>query len=135
MCGGDENRAAWVSSLTDEEPLVIVEARIDIVWEVVQENCGDGRCSVIWKRETSLRCGGRGGVLEWAFGAENRDVSRGWGGSIHQGSEVFVPRGSDEDVVRVNGDVFVERGEEKGVENFLSDLRRGGGHCRWGWNN
>ena len=33
--GGDENCSARVSPLTNEEPLVIVKACIDIVWEIV----------------------------------------------------------------------------------------------------
>ena len=33
--GGDEDRATGVSSLTPEEPLVIVKARVDVMWEVI----------------------------------------------------------------------------------------------------
>ena len=35
MCGGDKDRAARVPSLTNEEPLVVVKACVDIVWEVI----------------------------------------------------------------------------------------------------
>jgi hypothetical protein len=35
MHGGDEDRATRVSSLTNEEPLGVVEACVDIMWEVV----------------------------------------------------------------------------------------------------
>ena len=35
MCGGDEDRATGVSSLTNEEPLVVVKARVDVMWEIV----------------------------------------------------------------------------------------------------
>ena len=35
LCGGDKDRTAGVSSLTNEEPLVIVKACVDVVWEVV----------------------------------------------------------------------------------------------------
>ena len=47
MCGGDKDRATGVSSLTNEEPLVVVKACVDIVWEVVGEDCGDSRYSVV----------------------------------------------------------------------------------------
>ena len=35
MHGGNEDRATRVSSLTDEEPLVVVKVCVDIMWEVV----------------------------------------------------------------------------------------------------
>ena len=35
MRKGDKDRAARVSPLTNEEPLVVVKACIDIMWEVV----------------------------------------------------------------------------------------------------
>ena len=35
MCGGDKDRATRVSSLTNEEPLVVMKACVDIVREVV----------------------------------------------------------------------------------------------------
>ena len=128
MCGGNEDRATRVSPLTNEEPLVVVEAGVDIVREVIGKNCGDSRNGMVRKGETPLRCGGCRSVLERAFGAENRDVGRSRGSGSHRGSEVFASRGSDEDVIRVDGDVLVERGEEEGVEDFLSYLGRSGRH-------
>ena len=62
--------------MTNEEPLVVVEACIDVVWEVVGKDCGDSRGGVIGKREASLRRGGCRSVRERAFGAENRDIGR-----------------------------------------------------------
>ena len=131
MRGGDKDCASRVSSLTNEEPLVVVKTRVDIVRKVVGENCGNGRGSVVREGETPLRCGRCGSVPEGAFGAEDGDIGRGWSGSSHRGSKVLSTRGSDEDVVRVNGDIFVERGEEEGVKDFLSYLWGSGRHrCR-----
>ena len=45
MRGGDKNRATRVSSLTDEEPLMVVKARVDIVGEIIREDRGDGHVS------------------------------------------------------------------------------------------
>ena len=130
VCGRDEDRAAGVSSLTNEEPLVIVKACVDIMWEVVREDCGDSRGSVVREGETPLHRGGCRSVCEGTFGAENGDVSRSWGRSIHWGSEVFAARGGDKGVIRVDGDILVERGKEEGVEDFLSYLGGRERHCR-----
>ena len=54
----DENGATRVSSLSYKEPLIGMEPGIDIVREVVREDCRDGSDSVIRKRETSLRRSG-----------------------------------------------------------------------------
>jgi hypothetical protein len=35
MRGGDEDCVVRVSSLTDKEPLMVVEACVDIMWEVI----------------------------------------------------------------------------------------------------
>ena len=129
MGGRDKDRATRVSSLANEEPLVVVEASVDIVREVVRKDCGDSRDGVIREGETSLCCGGRGSVCEGVFGVEDRDVSRDRGISGHRGSEVFAARRGDKDVVGVNGNVFVKRGEKESVEDFLSDLRGSGRHC------
>ena len=131
MCGGDKDRATRVSSLTNEEPLVVVKACVDIVWEVIRENGSNSRNGVIGERETPLRCGGCRSVRERAFSTEDGYISRGWGSRGYRGSEVFTSRGSNKDIVRVNGDIFVERSEEEGVEDFLSDLGGSGRHCRW----
>ena len=128
MCGGDKDRATGVSSLTNEEPLVVVKSSVDIVREIVGENCGDGRRSVVREGETSLRRGRCGGVRQRTSGVEDRYVSCGRGINGHRGSEVFSSGGSDENVVGVNGDIFVERGKEEGVEDFLGDLGRSGRH-------
>ena len=114
---------------------MVVKAGVDVMREVVGKDGGDSRDGVVRERETSLRCGGRGGVDEGSFGAEDRDVSCDRGISGHRGSEVFTARSGNKDVVGVYGDVFVERGEEESVENFLGDLWRGGRHGQRGWNN
>ena len=129
MCGGDKDRATGVSSLTNEEPLVVVKACVDIMREVIRKDCGDSRCHVVWKGKTSLRRGRCGSVSERTLGAENGDVSCDRGSGGHRGSEVFLSRGGDEDVVGVHGDVFVKWGEEECVEDFLSDLGGSGRHC------
>ena len=95
VCGGDKDRATGVSSLTNEEPLVVVKACVDIVWEVVGEDCGDSCYSVVRERETSLCRGRCGGVYEGTSGTEDRDVSRARGISSHWGSEIFAARGGD----------------------------------------
>ena len=129
MRGGDKDRTTGVSSLANEEPLVVVEACIDVMGEVVREDGSDGRDSVVRKGKTSLRRGGSRSVHEWLFRAEDRDVGHGWSGGSHRGSEIFAAGRSDEHVVGVNGDILVKRGEEKGIENLLSDLGRSGRHC------
>ena len=128
--GRDKDRVARVSSLTNEEPLVVVKACVDIVWEVVGKDCGDGRDGVIREGEASLCRGGCGSVCKGASGFKDRDVSRDRGSGRHRGSEVFTSRRGNENVIRVDGDVFVERGEEEGVENFLGDLGGCRRHCR-----
>jgi hypothetical protein len=126
--GWDKDRATRVSSLANEEPLVIVKAGVDIVREVVGKDCGNGHDGVIREGETSLCRGGRGSVRKGAFGAKDRDVGRDRGLGGRRGSEVFAARRGDKDVVGVNGNVFVERGEEEGVEDFLSDSGGSGRH-------
>ena len=44
------------------------------------------------------------------------------------GSKVFVARRGDENVIGIHGNIFVERGEEESVEDFLGDLGRSGRH-------
>ena len=124
----DKDRAMRVSSSTNEEPLVVVKSCVDIVWEVVGEDRGDSRYSVVREGETSLRRGGCGGVCEGTSGTEDRDVSRCWSRGGPRGSEIFASGGGDEDIVGVNGDIFVERGEEESVEDFLGDSGRCGRH-------
>ena len=131
MCGGDKDRATGVSSLTNEEPLVIVKACVDIVWKVIREDGGDSRYGVVGKGEASLCRGGRGSVRQRAFGTEDGDIGCGWGTRGHGGSKVFASGGSDEDVVGVDGNILMERGEEESVEDFLGDLGRSGRHGRW----
>ena len=128
MCGGDKDRATRVSSLANEEPLVVVEAGVDIMREIVGKDCGDSRDGVIREGKTSLCRGGRGRVRKGTSGAEDRDVSRAWGIGGHRGSKVFTSWRSDEDVVGIHGDILVERGEEEGIEDFLSDLGGGRRH-------
>ena len=80
--------------------------------------------------EAPLRRGRSRSVHKGVLSTENRDIGYDWGSGCHQGSEALTPRGGDEDVVGIDGDVFVRRGEEKGVEDFLSYLRRSGRHRR-----
>ena len=129
MGGRDEDRAAWVSSLTNEEPLVVMKACVDIVGEVVREDCGDGRDSMVREGEAALCRGGRGSVRQRTLGAEDGYIGCGWSRGGHRGSEVLTARRGDKDVVGVNSDVFMEWGEEEGVEDFLSDLGGSGRHC------
>ena len=128
MRGGDEDRAAGVLSLTNKEPLVVVKVRIDIVWKVVREDCGDGHSSVVWKGKAPLRRGGCGSVLKRSFGAENGDVSCGRGSGGHRGSEVFASGGGDENVVGVNSNILVKWGKKERVKNLLGDLGGSGRH-------
>ena len=130
MGGRDKDCATRVSSLANEEPLVVVEAGVDIMREVVGKNCGDSRGSVIREGEAPLRRSGCGGVYKGTFGTEDRDISCDWGVGGHWGLEIFATGGSDKDVVRVDGDVFVERGKEESVEDVLSNLGGSGRHRR-----
>ena len=127
----DKDRATRVSSLANEEPLVVVEVGVDIVREIIGKDCGDSCDSVIREGETSLCCGGYGSVCKGAFGVKDRDVSRGWGTRGHRRSEIFAARRGDKDIIGVNGNVFMKRGKEESVENLLSDLGRGGRHSEW----
>ena len=81
--------------------------------------------------ETPLRRGRCGSVHQRTSGAEDGYIGCGWGICGHRGSKVFASGRSDEDVVGVYGDVLVERGEEEGVENLLSDLGGSGRHGEW----
>ena len=129
MCGGDKDRATRVLSLSNKEPLVVVKARIDIVWEVIREDCSNGRGGVVRKGEAPLRRGRCGGVRKGTLGAENRDISCDWSSDVHWGSKVFTMGRGDKDVVGVNSNVLVKRSEEESVEDFLGDLGGSGRHC------
>ena len=83
---------------------------------------------MVRKGEASLRRGGSGSIREGAFSTENGDISCNRGSGGHWGSEVLASRRGDKDVVGVDGDVLVKRGEEEGVEDFLSDLGGSGRH-------
>jgi hypothetical protein len=132
MHGGDEDHATGVLSLTNEEPLVVMKAGVDIVWEVVREDCSNSRGSVVRKGEVPLRRGRYGSVHERALGAENGDIGRDWGSGVHRGSEVFASRGGNENIIGIDGNVFVKRGEEESVKDFLGYLRGSGRHGRQG---
>jgi hypothetical protein len=107
---------------------MVVEACVDIMWEVIREDCGYGHDSVVGKGEAPLCRGGSGSIHKGAFGAENEDVSCDWGSSNHRGLEVLASRGGDENVVGVNGDVLMKQGEKEGVEDILSYLGGSGRH-------
>ena len=129
MCGGNEDCAVRMSSLTNKEPLMVVKACVDIMWEVVRKDCGNGRNSVVGEGEAPLCRGGSGSVHERAFSAENRDISCDWGDGGHWGSKSLASRGGDENIIGVNGDILVKQGKEEGVEDFLSYLGGSGRHC------
>ena len=128
MHGGNKDRTMGVSSLTNEEPLVVVKSCIDVMWEIVREDGGDSRGGVIWKGEAALRHSGYRGIHERSSCAEDGDVCCDWGFGSRRGSEVFTAWGGDKDIVRVDGDVFVERSEEESVEYFLGYAGRCGRH-------
>ena len=130
MRGGNKDCATGVSSLTNEEPLVIMEVRVDVVWEVIREDRGDSRDGVIRKGEAPLHRGGCGSVHERALGAKDGDISRDWGSGAHRGSEVLASRRGDKNIIGIDGNVFMKRGEEESVEDFLGYLRGSGRHCR-----
>ena len=129
MCGGNKDRATRVSSLTNEEPLVVVKACVDIVREVIRENRGDSRYSVVREGEAPLRRGRYGSVRQRTSSAEDGYIGCDWGIGGHRGSEILAARRSDKHVIGIDGDVFVKRGEEESVEDFLCDLGRSGRHC------
>ena len=114
--------------MTNEEPLVIVKTCIDIVWEVIREDHGDGRGGVVREGEAPLRRGGRGSVRERAFGGKDGDVSHDRGSGICWRLEVFALRRGEKDIIGVNGDVLVKRGEKESVEDFLSYAGGSGRH-------
>ena len=128
MCGGDKDRATRVSSLANEEPLVVVKARVDVMREVVREDRSDSCGGVIREGKASLCRGGRGSVRERADGTENGNVSHTRGSGIHRGSEVFASWRGDEDIVGVDSDILVERSKEEGIEYFLGYTGRRGRH-------
>ena len=128
MRGGDEDRTSGVSALTNEEPLIGMELGIHIVWEVIGKDCCDSSNSVVGKGETSLRHGGHRFGREGASSTKDGDVSCRGGIDRHRGSEIFSSRGSDLNVVGVNGDIVVEWGEKKSVEYFLSYMGGCGRH-------
>jgi hypothetical protein len=130
MRGGDKDRVTGVSSLANEEPLVVVEARVDVMREIIREDRGDSRDGMVGNGETPLCRGGCGSIRERTSGAEDGYISRSGGVCGHWGSKVFTSWGGDKDVVGVDGDILVEWSEEESVEDFLSDLGGSGRHCR-----
>ena len=132
MGGRDKDRATRMSSLANEEPLMVMKAGVDIVREVVRKDCSDSHGSVVRKGEASLRRGGSGSIREGAFSTENGDISCNRGSGGHWGSEVLASRRGDKDVVGVDGDVLVKWSKEESVEDFLGYSRRGGRHGEWG---
>ena len=57
--------------MANEEPLVVVEADVDIAREVVGKYCGNSRGGVVGKGETSLRRSRCRGAFEGALSAED----------------------------------------------------------------
>ena len=111
---------------------MVVQARVDIVREVIRKDRGDSRNGVVGNGEASLRRGRCGGIRQGAFGAENGDVGRDRGSSGHRGSKVFAAWGGDKDIVGVDGNILVKWSKEESVEDFLGYSRRGGRHGEWG---
>ena len=128
MRGGNKDRTTGVSSLANEEPVVVVKAGIDIVREVVGEDRGDGRGSMVREGKTPLRRSRCRSICKGTSGAEDRDVGCDRGVGSHQGSEVFAARRSDKHVVGIDGDIFMKWGEEESVEYLLRDLGGSGRH-------
>jgi hypothetical protein len=120
MHGGDKDHATGVSSLTNEEPLVVVKVSVDIMWEVIGKNCCNGSDGMIGKREISLCRSRHWFDRKGAPCAQDRDI--GCRGSIncHWGSEVFSSRGGNINVVGVDGDVVMEWGKKESIKYFLS---------------
>ena len=76
-------------------------------------------------------CRGRcGRVFKGMSSGEDGDISCSGVSGVHRGSEVLTARGGYENIVGVNGDVLMKRGEKEGVEDFLGDLGRSGRHGR-----
>ena len=128
MGGRDKDGAARVSSLANEEPLVVVETGIDIVREVVGKDCGDSRGGVVGEGEAPLRGGRCRSVRQWSSGTEDGDIGCSRGVRGHRGSKVFATWRGDKDVIGIDSNILVERGEEESVENLLGDSGRGGRH-------
>ena len=114
--------------MANEEPLVVMETRVDVAWEVIREDRSDSHGGMVGEGETPLHRGGCGSIHKRTFGAEDGYIGRGWGVHGHWGSKVFMSWGGDKDVVGVNGDILVERSKEESVEDFLSDLGGSGRH-------
>ena len=106
--------------MTNEEPLVVVEAGVDIVWEVIGKDCCNGGDSVVGKRETPLHCSRHGFGRKGTSCAQDRDIGHRGSVDRHQRPEVFSLRSGDINVVGIDGDVVVEWGEKESIEYFLS---------------
>ena len=110
---------------------MVVKMSLDIVGEVVGEDRGYGRDGMVGEREAALCGGGRGSVRQRPSGTKDGYVGCGWGACGHRGSKVFAVWGGDKDVVGVDGNIFVEWGEEESVEDFLGYPRGSGRHGDW----
>ena len=110
---------------------MVMKSCVDIVWEVVGEDGGDSRYRVVREGETSLCCSRCGSISQGTSGAEDGYIGCDWGIDGHRGLEIFASGGSEEDVVGVDGNILMERGEQEGVKDFLGDSGRSGRHGRW----
>ena len=72
---------------------MVVEASIDIMREVVGEDCGYGRNGMVREGETPLCRSRCGSVRQRASSVEDGYIGRGWGIGGCRGSEVFSRRG------------------------------------------
>ena len=128
--GRDEDRVTRVLSLPNEEPLVVVKSRVDVMREIIREDCCNGGDRVVRERKTALCRSGHWFSNKGPSRTEDRDVGRDGCVSSHWGSEVFSSGRCDEDVIGVNGDIFVEWGEEESIKKFLRNLWQSGRHRR-----
>ena len=121
-----------VLSLANEEPLVGMQSGVDVMQKVIRKNSRNGSDCVIGEGEAALCCGRQWGVGKGLFCAQDGDIGCDGGIGVHRWSEVFLVGGGDKNIVGVYSDIFVEQGEEKGVEEFLRNMRQGGRHRHGG---
>jgi hypothetical protein len=60
--GWDKDGASWVGTLTDKEPLEVMKAHVDSIWEIVRQYILNGLNSVRGKDECTLSGNGHGGT-------------------------------------------------------------------------
>ena len=83
---------------------------------------------MIGEGKAPLRHSGHGDISQRLSRAQNRDVSGCSGSGSHWGLRVFSSGEGDKNIVGIDSDIFVKRGEEEGIEKFARDLRQSGRH-------